>query len=70
MLILSRRPGETLNIGDEVTVTVLEVKGNQVRIGINAPREVAVHREEIYRRIAKEQELQKEKATPPIAAAT
>ena len=70
MLILSRRPGETLNIGDEVTVTVLEVKGNQVRIGVNAPREVAVHREEIYRRIAKEQALQKEKAIPAIAAAT
>lgn len=54
MLILTRRVGETLMIGDQVSVTVLGVKGNQVRIGINAPKDVAVHREEIFQRIKRE----------------
>ena len=54
MLILTRRVGETVMIGNDVTVTVLGVKGNQVRIGINAPKNVAVHREEIYERIKQE----------------
>lgn len=56
MLILTRRVGETVMIGNDVTVTVLGVKGNQVRIGVNAPRDVAVHREEIYERIKREEQ--------------
>lgn len=66
MLILTRRVGETLMVGDEVTVTVLGVKGNQVRIGINAPRDVAVHREEIYDRIKAEENQGQVQEQAPI----
>ena len=62
MLILTRRVGETLMIGDEVSVTILGVKGNQVRIGVNAPKEVAVHREEIYQRIQREKVISQHQA--------
>lgn len=58
MLILTRRVGETLMIGDEVSVRVLGVKGNQVRLGVNAPKDIAVHREEIYQRIQHEKSMQ------------
>jgi carbon storage regulator len=62
MLILTRRVGETVMIGDDVTITVLGVKGNQVRVGINAPKNVAVHREEIYERIKREQQPDRDEA--------
>jgi carbon storage regulator len=65
MLILTRRVGETVVIGNDVTVTVLGVKGNQVRLGVNAPREVAVHREEIFERIKREQQIE-EKPRPQL----
>lgn len=58
MLRLTRRIGETLYIGDDITVTVMDIQGNQVRLGINAPKEVSVHREEVYKRIQKEAERQ------------
>lgn len=60
MLILTRRVGETVMIGDDVSITVLGVKGNQVRIGVNAPKDVAVHREEIYQRIKDEKNAGKD----------
>ena len=66
MLILTRRVGETLMIGDDVTVTVLGVKGNQVRIGVDAPKEIAVHREEIYERIQREQENAAAQGNDPV----
>ncbi len=56
MLVLTRRTGQTLNIGDEVQVTVLGIKGNQVRIGIDAPKNVPVHRQEVYERIKREEQ--------------
>ena len=55
MLILTRRSGEAVIVGDNVRIAVLDIRGNQVRLGVDAPREVTVHREEVYRRIAEEQ---------------
>ena len=69
MLILTRRIGETLNIGDEVQVTVLGIKGHQVRIGINAPKDVPVHREEIYERIKRERENESNGNDVPVIQA-
>lgn len=72
MLILTRRVGETIVIGDNVIVTVLGIKGNQVRIGVNAPKDVSVHREEIYQRIQQEKNTsskqpEEEFITAPVA---
>jgi carbon storage regulator len=69
MLILTRRVGETVVIGNDVTVTVLGVKGNQVRLGVNAPREVAVHREEIFERIKREQAEEKAQRPAQVVGA-
>jgi carbon storage regulator len=69
MLILTRRVGETIVIGDDVVVTVLGIKGNQVRIGINAPKDVSVHREEIYQRIQQEKNTSTPAPEPVVEAA-
>ncbi len=60
MLILTRRAGEAIMVGDEVTVTIIGIKANQVRIGVDAPRQIAVHREEIYHRIQAEKDQARE----------
>ena len=67
MLILSRRAGESLKIGADITVTVLGVKGSQIRIGVNAPRHVPVHREELYERIQRERQDQREPRIGPVS---
>jgi carbon storage regulator len=69
MLILTRRVGETVVIGSDVDVTVLSVKGNQVRLGVKAPRDVAVHREEIFQRICREQDDGGDPAVPAAIGA-
>jgi carbon storage regulator len=66
MLILTRRVGEALKIGDNVDVTILSVQGNQVRIGIKAPKDVTVHREEIYSRIKEEQKQNQNQKLPQL----
>ncbi len=68
MLILTRRVGESLMVGDEIIVTVLGIKGNQVRLGVNAPKEVAVHREEIYQRIQREKSQSSDLAVESVVA--
>lgn len=68
MLILTRRVGETVMIGDDITVTVLGVKGNQVRVGVDAPKEVGVHREEIFERIKREEQRSREQRQAPLVA--
>lgn len=65
MLILTRHVGQTIIIGEDVAVTVLGVQGNQVRVGVNAPKEVSVHREEIYDRIQREKEHERESPDSP-----
>lgn len=70
MLILTRRVGETLRIGDDVSLMVLGVQGNQVRIGADAPKDIAVHREEIYRRIQQEKNASQQKVQKPAPEAT
>jgi carbon storage regulator len=66
MLILTRRVGEALKIGDNIDITILSIKGNQVRIGINAPKDVPVHREEIYSRIKDEKQPEYNEAGRPL----
>lgn len=66
MLILTRRPEEVIRIGDEITITLLSIRGNQVRLGIDAPRSVAVHRQEIYKRIQAEQKATNAGEPPPF----
>ena len=68
MLILTRRVGESLMIGDDVSITVLGIKGNQVRLGVNAPKEISVHREEIYQRIQQEKNKAQEEVSPSVGA--
>lgn len=69
MLILTRRVGESLMIGDDVSITVLGIKGNQVRLGVNAPKEISVHREEIYQRIQQEKAKAQEEVPANAEAA-